>query len=168
MQTFAKIEPAFKLLIRVLCSSLLVAMVVFTCYTVVMRYVFLKPPFWGDTLTLFANVWLVMLALVLSTRDKSQIAMQMVYNLLPARAVNLLELIWTAVIVTLGLLLAWYGFKVAMRVPGMFWELGYLPKTYPMMIMPISGALVAAAGVVILVEDIHLLLKGEDLERKEF
>ena len=31
-------------------------MVVFTVYTVVMRYVFQNPPFWGDTLSVFCNM----------------------------------------------------------------------------------------------------------------
>ena len=45
------------------------AMVAFTLYTVFMRSVMNDPPFSGDTLTVVANVWLVMLAFALSLDD---------------------------------------------------------------------------------------------------
>ncbi len=47
--------------VRALCGTLLALMVVFTVYTVVMRYIFHDPPFWGDTLSVFCNIWLTML-----------------------------------------------------------------------------------------------------------
>ena len=105
-------------------------------------------------MTLFANIWLVMLALALSVRERSSISMQMLYVHLPPRVVISLELVWTVMIVAFGALLAWYGYETAMRVPGAFWELGNMPKKYPMMIMPISGVLVMIAGAVVIVEDI--------------
>jgi TRAP-type C4-dicarboxylate transport system permease small subunit len=150
---FAEIDNIVRSILTVLCCALLTSMVVFTVYTVVMRYVFLDPPFWGDTLTLFANIWLVMLALGLSIRERSSISMQMLYAHLPYYMVFSLELVWTLFIIAFGGLLVWYGFETAMLVPGAFWELGNMPKRYPMMIMPISGLLVILAGVVIVIED---------------
>jgi TRAP-type C4-dicarboxylate transport system permease small subunit len=150
----AGIDRAARSILTVLCCALLASMVVFTVYTVVMRYVFLDPPFWGDTLTLFANIWLVMLALGLSIRDRSSISMQMLYAHLPAQIVFSLELVWTLFTIAFGGLLAWHGFETAMLVPGAFWELGNMPKKYPMMIMPISGVLVILAGVVVAFEDV--------------
>ena len=132
--------------IRVVCCVLLVLMVVFTAYTIIMRYVFLNPPFWGDTVTMFANIWLVMLSFALAVRDDEHIAMRGLYTLIsPAVAISL-EIVWTLLIVVLGVVLAWYGYEAAMRVPGQFWELGGFPKRYPTMIMPIAGVLVAAAA----------------------
>ncbi|MDA8031009.1 MAG: TRAP transporter small permease subunit, partial [Alphaproteobacteria bacterium] len=46
------------------CMLLLLLMVVFTVYTVVMRYVFENPPVWGDLLTVLSNIWLVFIASV--------------------------------------------------------------------------------------------------------
>ncbi len=136
-------------------------MVLFTCYTVIMRYVFLNPPFWGDTLTLFANIWLVMLALVLSVRDKSHIALEMIYEKLPPILVFYLRSVWTILIVIFGMLLVVYGYIAAITVTGAFWELGNLPMTYPMMILPISGALMMLAGIVVFWEDVMRFGRGE-------
>ena len=51
-------------------------MVGFTVYTVVMRYVFLDPPVWGDLLTVLSNIWLVFIALALTVREKQHIGSQ--------------------------------------------------------------------------------------------
>jgi TRAP-type C4-dicarboxylate transport system permease small subunit len=141
--------------LRALCGAMLVAMVVLTCYTVVMRVVFLDPPFWGDTITLFANIWLVMLAFALSIRDRASIAMTMIYGYLPARVVWWLERTWTALFAIVGVGMTWYGWQVASRIPGAYWELGNLPKSVPVSILPISGALVTVASLFVLVEDLR-------------
>ena len=54
-------------------------MVVFTVYTVVMRYVFHDPPFWGDTLSVFCNIWVTMLGYSLAVRDRQDIALRGFY-----------------------------------------------------------------------------------------
>jgi TRAP-type C4-dicarboxylate transport system permease small subunit len=141
--------------LSVVCAVMLVAMVALTAYTVVMRTVFLDPPFWGDTVTLFANVWLVMLAFALSIRDRESIAMRMTYTYLPARAVIALEFLWTGLFVVVGAIMAWYGWELVRRVPGAYWELGNLPKSVPMAILPLSGVLVVAASLFVLVEDLR-------------
>jgi TRAP-type C4-dicarboxylate transport system permease small subunit len=92
--------------------SLLVLMVIFTIYTVIMRYVFHDPPFWGDTVALFCNIWLVLLAYTLAVRERQDIASA-----------------------------------------GQYWELGGLPKKAPMMVLPISGILVALMSAFTLAED---------------
>ena len=54
-----------------------------------------------------------------------------------------MQQLWTLVILGLGVVIAIYGFEVAWTNPGMYWELGYLPKKYPMLILPLTGSLVA-------------------------
>jgi TRAP-type C4-dicarboxylate transport system permease small subunit len=137
-----------------LCMVLLAAMVLFTAYTVVMRTVFLDPPFWGDTVSLFANTWLVMLAFALSIRERDSIAMQMIYDYLPRGLVRALEMIWLLLFLGVGVLLAVWGAELVSRVPGAYWELGNLPKSVPMLILPISGVLVALASLYVLIEDL--------------
>jgi TRAP-type C4-dicarboxylate transport system permease small subunit len=151
--------------VRVLCSVFLVLMVVFTVYTVVMRYVFLNPPFWGDTLSVFCNIWVTMLGYSLAVRDREDIALRGFYNMIPPRAAFLLDMFWTAMVFAFGLYLAWFGWVAAKDVPGMFWELGGLKKTYPMLAMPVAGVLVAMAAAGLLLED-ALILMGRRPERK--
>jgi hypothetical protein len=56
-------------------------------------------------------------------------------------------MVWTLMVILFGPYLAWFGFIAARDVPGMFWELGGLKKTYPMMVIPIAGVLVSMAAL---------------------
>jgi TRAP-type C4-dicarboxylate transport system permease small subunit len=145
------------------CIAMLGAMVAFTLYTVFMRSVMSDPPFWGDTLTLVANVWLVMLAFALSIRERESIAMQMIYDYVPARVAGALETLWNVLFVAVGVMIVIYGYEVAERIPGSYWELGNLPKRWLVMILPVSGGLVAAAALRVLAEDFRALRRGERL-----
>lgn len=155
-----RINKRLSATVRVLCAVLLVLMVVFTVYTVVMRYVFQNPPFWGDTLSVFCNIWVTMLGYSLAVRDREDIALRGFYKLIPPRAGFLLDMTWTAMVLAFGLYLAWFGWIAAKNVPSMFWELGGLKKTYPMLVLPIAGVLVAMAAAGLMLEDI-LILTGK-------
>ena len=61
-----RLDHVVRLAIMWTSCVLLVLMVSFTIYTVVMRYVFRNPPFWGDTVSLFCNIWLVLIAYALA------------------------------------------------------------------------------------------------------
>ena len=149
------------------CVAMLAAMVAFTLYTVFMRTVMNDPPFWGDTLTLIANIWLVMLSFALSIRSRESIAMQMIYDYVPARVAGALETLWNLLFVALGLMMIVYGYMVAARIPGTYWELGNAPKSWLMMILPVSGVLVVLAALRVLAEDLGALRRGERLGRRE-
>lgn len=148
------------------CVVLLGIMIAFTLYTIFMRSVMNDPPFWGDTLTLVANVWLVMLAFALSIRERESMAMQMIYDYVPARVAGLLETLWNLLFVAVGLMMVVYGYQVADRIPGTYWELGNAPKSWLMMILPVSGVLVVIAGLRVLAEDLKALRRGERLGRR--
>ncbi|HKQ27810.1 MAG TPA: TRAP transporter small permease subunit [Burkholderiales bacterium] len=150
-----------------ICVVMLAAMVAFTLYTVFMRAVLNDPPFWGDTLTLIANIWLVMFSFALSIRTRESIAMQMIYDYVPARVAGMLETLWNLLFVALGLMMVIHGYQVAERIPGTYWELGNAPKSWLMMILPISGVLVILAALRVLAEDIRALRRGERLGRRE-
>ena len=77
-------------------------MVVFTVYTVIMRYVFHDPPMWGDLLTSLSNIWFVFIALSLTVRDKEQIALNLIYSRLPAAFGFALQQLWTGIILLAG------------------------------------------------------------------
>jgi TRAP-type C4-dicarboxylate transport system permease small subunit len=151
---FRKIDRAFRSTLAWFTCSLLVLMVVFTIYTVVMRYVFNDPPFWGDTVALFCNIWLVLLAYALAVRERQDIASEGIYELLAPRVVLVLRFLWQAMTFVFGALLFWFGLDAAMSVPGQFWELGGMPKRAPMMVLPLCGILVALMSAFTLAEDI--------------
>ena len=149
-----------------MCVAMLALMVAFTLYTVFMRAVLSNPPFWGDTLTLVANVWLVMLSFALAIRSRESIAMQMIYDYVPARVAGMLETLWNLLFVALGIMMIVNGYMVADRIPGTYWELNNAPKSWLMMILPLSGVLVLLAALRVLAEDIGALRRGERLGRR--
>lgn len=133
---------------------LLTLMVGFTVYTVIMRYVFAAPPFWGDTISLFCNIWLVFIAYSLAVRDREDIASEAIYIFLPKIATAVLRTAWTLLTFAFALFLAWYGMEAALAVPGRFWELGGLPKTVPMLALPLCGLLVFLMSLCNVAEDL--------------
>jgi TRAP-type C4-dicarboxylate transport system permease small subunit len=157
MAVFERAVDGIGMCVRVLCAVLLAAMVLFTVYTIVMRYVFHNPPFWGDTVSMFCNIWVTMFGYSLAVRDREDIALRGFYNLIPARAAFLLEMTWTLMVLLFGIFLAWFGWVAVREVPGMFWELGGLKKSYPMLVMPLAGVLVALAASKVLIEDTQVL-----------
>jgi TRAP-type C4-dicarboxylate transport system permease small subunit len=144
--------------VRLVCGVMLLLMVIFTAYTVVMRYVFHDPPFWGDTLSVFCNIWVTMLGYSLAVRDREDIALRGFYKLIPPLAGFLLDMLWSTMVFFFGLYLVWFGFDAARNVPGMFLELGGLKKMYPMLVMPVAGGLVAMASSMLILEDVLILM----------
>ena len=157
----AKTDLYIRKFLTAFCAVALFAMVAFTVYTVFMRYVFEDPPVWGDLMTLFSNIWLVFIALTLTVREKEHIALNLLYQRLPLFWGFAVQQLWTLIICGLGVVLVIYGYEVASTNPGKYWEMGYLPKKYPMMILPLTGALVFLGALVAFIEDIVRYRKGE-------
>ncbi len=149
------------------CGILLLLMVVFTVYSVVMRYYFEDPPVWGDLLTVLSNIWLVFLALALTVRDRDHIALDLVYTRLPLRFAFAVQQFWSLVIFGLGIIILLYGLQVVSTMGGKYWEMwyfawedggfvfkpNYMPKKYAMTILPITGVLISIAALMAVLED---------------
>ena len=156
------------------CMLALFAMVVFTLYTVFMRYVMQNPPVWGDLLTVLSNIWLVFIALALTVREKQHIALNLIYGRLPLAVGFGIQLFWTAIICALGGLIAVYGYDVTITQSGKYWEMwhfawengelvfkeNYMPKSYAQMILPLAGILIFVGALVAMIEDIVHFRKG--------
>ena len=161
------IDGAVKKILTAFCATLLLMMVVFTVYSVVMRYVFKNPPIWGDLLTVLSNIWLVFLALALTVRDKDHIALDLIYDWLPRKVSFFIQQFWTAIIFCLGLVMIIWGLEAVETMGGKYWEMwyfawedgsivfkpNYMPKKYAVAIVPISGFLVCVAALASIIED---------------
>lgn len=143
------------------CALMLATMVTFTVYTVFMRYVFENPPPWGDQLSVFACIWLVFIALALTTREKEHIALDMLYTYMPMKWSFAVQQLWNIVVAALGVVLLIWGYDTAINNGAKYWEFNYLPKTYPMLILPISGGLITLGAFVAFLEDLASLKRGE-------
>lgn len=174
-----KFITSFDLVIRKLltafCAVMLAMMVVFTVYTVIMRYVFENPPMWGDLLTVLANIWFVFIALVLTVREKEHIALNLIYSRLPRPVSFSIQQVWNAVILMLGAVICIYGAETVSKMGGKYWEMwyfawedgwfvfkpNYMPKKYAMMILPATGAMICVAALGAIIEDVIRFRQGD-------
>ncbi len=168
------LDRAVKKVLTAFCATLLLMMVVFTVYSVIMRYVFANPPVWGDLLTVLSNIWLVFFALALTVRDKDHIALDLIYSWLPLKAAFAVQQFWSLVICGLGLVMIIYGIEAVETMGGKYWEMwyfawedggfvfkpNYMPKKYAISIVPISGVLVSIAAFASILEDSLRLRAG--------
>ena len=168
------IDRLVKQVLTGFCAVLLLLMVVFTVYSVVMRYVFENPPVWGDLLTVLSNIWLVFLALALTVRDRDHIALDLIYSWLPLKAAFFIQQFWSLVICGLGVVMIIYGLEAVATMGGKYWEMwyfawedgrfvfkpNYMPKKYAVAIVPISGFLVCIAALASILEDSFRLKAG--------
>ncbi len=181
LKAISFIDRAVKKMLTAFCAILLLAMVVFTVYSVVMRYVFENPPVWGDLLTVLSNIWLVFFALALTVRDKDHIALDLIYSWLPLKAAFVIRQFWTLIIFALGLIMIIYGMEAVATMGGKYWEMwyfawedggfvfkpNYMPKKYAISIVPISGFLVSVAALASIAEDSLKLKSGEFVVQKD-
>ncbi|MCE8539967.1 TRAP transporter small permease [Ruegeria pomeroyi] len=168
------VDSAVRKVLTAFCAVLLLAMVAFTVYSVVMRYVFKDPPIWGDLLTVLSNIWLVFFALALTVRDKDHIALDLIYDWLPGKVAFAIRQFWTGIIFCLGLVMIIWGIEAVQTMGGKYWEMwyfawedggivfkpNYMPKKYAVAIVPISGVLVCAAAIASIIEDSLRLRRG--------
>ena len=174
IKLIVSIDKLVKKTLTAFCAIFLLMMVVFAVYNVIMRYVFLNPPVWGDLLTVLSNIWLVFLALALTVRDKNHIALDLIYSWLPLKVAFVIRQFWTAVIFMMGIVMIIYGLQAVETMGGKYWEMwyfaweggefvfkpNYMPKKYAIAIVPISGFLVCIAAVASIIEDCYKLRQG--------
>ena len=177
----AFVDRAVKKALTGFCAVFLMLMVVFTVYSVVMRYVFEDPPVWGDLLTVLSNIWLVFFALALTVRDKDHIALDLIYSWLPLKASFFIQQFWSLVICALGIVMIIYGIEAVSTMGGKYWEMwyfawedggfvfkpNYMPKKYAIAIVPISGFLVSIAALASILEDSMRLKAGTFTQAKD-
>ena len=148
--------------LEIACSLFLALMVGFTIYTIVMRYVFENPPVWGDLLTVLSNIWLMFIALSLTARDNDHIALNLIYEKLPARFALYIRQFWKVMIFIVGIILMIYGLELVQNMRGRYWEMwyfeitwqgiefkeNYMPKKYAVTILPLAGFLTACGAAI--------------------
>lgn len=156
----ARVDEALARIVEHVCTALLVVLTGVVLYAVVMRYVFLNPPFWGDITSVLANVAMCLIGLATAIRQRDLIAMQAFYEYVPARLAIGLELLWNLLILLFAGVFTVYGYQATQAITGNYWELGMLDRRIPMMIIPVSGALMVWASLRVVVEDVRRLRAG--------
>ena len=81
-----KILDAIEKALKVICTVFMAVIVAILFYAVVMRYVFHEPPGWSIELSRYMFLWMVMLSVIVVTREQSHIQITFILDHLPERA----------------------------------------------------------------------------------
>ncbi|MBW1682750.1 MAG: TRAP transporter small permease subunit [Deltaproteobacteria bacterium] len=150
--------------VGLLCGWIILVMTISVTFDVVMRYFFNRPTYWGLELNLYLLVATSFLAGGYCLLVDGHVRVDIIYQIFPPRMRALVDVVTSALFFLFVAVIVWKGWEFAYEslVEGkrssdaMGWPL------YPsQMMIPIGGVLIGLQGVVKLIEDIVILVKGE-------
>ena len=112
-----------------------------TCYAVLMRYVFTKPPLWSEEIVCYMQVWLTFLGISYVARDTTNfIRFDMVYTKIPERGRAILDIIVPVICMVLVGVVFFTSFKWVLQLKkyGGVSVILKIPNYIPRIIMPVS------------------------------
>jgi len=115
MKIIRKIEKGFNYFetgLNLICRIFVAAIVAIIFYSVIMRYVFLRPPAWSEELSRFIFIWIIMLGAILVTREQSHSEFVIFVDLLPKR----LKLVLLTMIRLLMIIFCWVMVQQGVRI----------------------------------------------------
>ena len=115
-QTLDKIRPVYNVtykVVMVICKLLLIADILITTFAVIGRYVpFIPNPSWTEQVVLTLMVYMAVLSATLAIRTDSHIRMTALDRFLPKKLIMVLDVLADLAVMTLGVLMLVYGWKV--------------------------------------------------------
>ncbi|AJY49125.1 TRAP transporter small permease [Halomonas sp. KO116] len=116
LAVFLRFEQQLTRLAMLLAVAMLAISVTLSFYQVLTRFVFNAPSTWTEVASRAAMIWCVFLAAAATFRGGYMMAVEVVYKLVPARFLTLLEVaIVVCCLLVLGVLIH-YGIQMTLRV----------------------------------------------------
>jgi len=112
---FTAIMDRVYLLLRAVCVGILAAYLGLVLMQVFFRYVLNESLFWAEEAVRFSMVWSVLLGSALVARDRAHIRIDVVENLLPPRARQVLDRVLDLLMVVFAIILAVTGMRFVGR-----------------------------------------------------
>lgn len=139
-----RLELLFTTIIRSLCASLLLGIVVVITWQVVARYLpGLSIPRWTEEISLILMVWLSLLGSGLAVRAGEHLAVDIVLRQFPERLQALItRLVWL-IVTGFGVYLLIYGWELASRTMSQTFSATKLPVGLMYWALPAGGLLIA-------------------------
>lgn len=100
-------------LFLMLSKCLLVAMTLIICVGVFYRRVLNNGLSWTDEVAMLFMVWCGFISMAYGVQQKLHIGVEVFYNLMPVNVQNILKKIVNALVLAIGILLLFYGIKLA-------------------------------------------------------
>jgi TRAP-type C4-dicarboxylate transport system permease small subunit len=147
MKNIGKGFDLFEKILNVVSMTFVGSIVAIIFYSVVMRYVFQRPPFWSEELSRFIFIWIIMVGAVLVTREQSHIELSLFVNLLPKKWKVVLSIFTRFLMLAFCWVMVHQGFKIYPIVaeatsPAFGLSMGWL-----YLAIPVGGLLMGACIV---------------------
>lgn len=138
----------------------LALMAFFTCYQVVMRFVFDDPSTWSEVLVRSVMIWTVYLAAAASFREGAVIAAEILVRSIPRGLGKALQVFAGLASLVFLVILVWTGMDMVERTSTQRLAGLGIPIAWVYLALPIGGALAALA---VLVRTSELLEPGAEI-----
>ena len=145
-QTLDKIRPVYNItykVVMVICKLLLIADILITTFAVIGRYVpFIPNPSWTEQVVLTCMVYMAVLSATLAIRTNSHIRMTALDRYLPKKVIMCLDVLADLAVMTLGVLMLVYGWKVCqspLAKFGKYESMPWLSRFWMYFPIPLAG-----------------------------
>ena len=138
----------------------LALMAFFTCYQVVMRFIFDQPSTWSEVLVRSVMIWTVYLAAAAGFREGAVIAAEILVRSIPRGLGKALQIFAGLASIVFLVVLVWTGMEMVGRTSTQRLAGLGIPISWVYLALPIGGAL---ATLAVLVRTSELLEPGADI-----
>lgn len=138
----------------------LALMAFFTCYQVVMRFIFDQPSTWSEVLVRSVMIWTVYLAAAAAFREGAVIAAEILVRSIPRGMGKALQILAGVASLVFLVILVWTGIDMVGRTSVQRLAGLGIPISWIYLALPIGGAL---ATLAVMVRTAELLEPGADI-----
>jgi len=142
-----------------LAMVLLVAMVVLVFLNVVLRYGFSSGIHWSEEISLVIVIWFTFIAMALGVKENLHINVSILPKKLPKAFFTVLDCIRDVLVVAIGGIMIFYGWKLTLNGARSFLPATHIPNSINYLVLPVSGIFIVLYAIIHLYEDI-LTFKG--------
>ncbi|MDT4763061.1 TRAP transporter small permease [Sphaerochaeta sp. PS] len=159
MEQLKKLLDSFFVWVLKLAMVLLVAMVVLVFLNVVLRYGFSSGVYWSEEISLVIVIWFTFISMALGVKESLHINVDILPKKLPKAFFTTLECLRDALIVLIGGIMVFYGWKLTLNGAKSFLPATHIPNSINYLVLPVSGVFIILYASIHLYEDI-LKFKG--------
>ncbi len=144
-----------------LAMVLLVTMVILVFLNVVLRYGFNSGIHWSEEISLVIVIWFTFIAMALGVKERLHINVDILPKKLPKGFFRALDCIRDVLIVSIGGIMIYFGWKLTLNGAKSFLPATNIPNSINYVVLPIAGVFIVLYAIVHLYEDAKNIKGGE-------
>ena len=145
------------------CMVLLCLISFFMITEVILRYFFNFPLMWAESAVKAFLQALSVLGAGMAIKQRAHMRVMLLWNKIPDKIQRKMLYSIDILIILFFITYIIVGYQGAVSTPGFLWEFGNLKKMWLVMILPVCGIIPLTMSVYVLIEDIILNKKGNNL-----